>query len=1308
MARMIKPFICAAFSLALSATSASAANTSYVDASGGPAVADATAITSSTQTLEAGWYVVEGTVTINSTVTVNGDVNLILADGAKLTVNGTSSSAGISVLADGAVTNSLTIYCQGSGTGELVAKGGYGSAGVGGNNGKSDGSGKPHCGTVTIYGGVINANGNGDAAGIGGGDYYGNGGTVSIYGGKVTAQAGRDADGIGRGYAYGHDVSYGKLIVGSGLEVVAGTSEATATKLTPDAVTGEVTLGGQKYFSIAPPSLKLITSSFTAYSGTAGSSVNANLSDTIRGGTGTYTFRLKEGSSLPLWLTLSGTSLTGTPTEAGLFSFTLVVEDTSEPKLTLEATYTVVVRDRYSIAYRDGESTLSLYPTTYIKGTGVSALPTPIKASNEFQGWFTNALFSGAQFTSISTTDSGDFTFYSKWLQLVTGDVSVTFTGEGGVPRTETCTVVDSSMTTLTDTGATEGWYVVYNNVTFNSKVSISGNVKLVLMDGKRMTITLGSEDYNTALEVPLSASLIIYGQSGQTGRLEATAGSSIRAGIGAVNKNETNGAITINGGVVAASGGTGIGGVYQGSCGAVTINGGTVTATGSSGAGIGGGAGTPVGAGGTVTINGGTVTATGGYSGAGIGGGSSTAEQGTLTVGANVTVKAGSSANPTTELAHGTGGAIDLSTFYRYYTAETTGPTPLSQTQNAFAAYIGDAFGLALPGTVSGGTGSYTFTLKTPASLPAWLTRSGDTLSGTPTTASDSCALTFTIQDTEETSLVDDFTYTITVTAKPKPISYKSGETTLTGLTPTNYVEGTATTLAPTAPAATGYAFAGWYDNAGLAGLPVTAISAEATGPQTFWAKFTPIEYTITYMDGATPMTGLTPTNYTIEAAATLPATATKAGYGFYGWYTNSTFTGSEVTAIPAGSTGNKTFYAKWGAVKVNTPYVDAYGNSMPQQLCAEVTSETTSLETGWYVVNGEVTVNSPITVSGDVKLILADGSHLVVNATGSYDAAIDVSGENALTIYRQTLGTGVLEATGGSISAGIGGGYYSPACGTITINGGTVTATAPSGGAGIGGGYSSSSYGSGTGGTITINGGTVTATGNGAGIGGGGGSPAGAGGIVVVNGGTVTATGGYSGAGVGGGSSSVGQGTLTVASRVTVKAGSSANPTTVLNPNGETVLTSLLTGQRYFTFETVGPTPLVQTVNALVAYKDEATALMFDGTVGGGTSPYTFTFKSGSLPAGISSTTFSGTPTETGTFEFVVTVADSGIGTDAQSADFTYTLTVTARPKPITYYDGAVEITGLTPSNYVEGVGAILPVTAPGRLAMSWKAGT
>jgi uncharacterized repeat protein (TIGR02543 family) len=68
---------------------------------------------------------------------------------------------------------------------------------------------------------------------------------------------------------------------------------------------------------------------------------------------------------------------------------------------------------------------------------------------------------------------------------------------------------------------------------------------------------------------------------------------------------------------------------------------------------------------------------------------------------------------------------------------------------------------------------------------------------------------------------------------------------------------------------------------------------------------------YTITYsLNGGS---GVSNRTYTIEdAAITLPA-PTKAGNTFQGWYVNAGFSGSPVTVIPAGSTGNRTFHARW-----------------------------------------------------------------------------------------------------------------------------------------------------------------------------------------------------------------------------------------------------------------------------------------------------------------------------------------------------------------------------------------------------------
>ena len=87
------------------------------------------------------------------------------------------------------------------------------------------------------------------------------------------------------------------------------------------------------------------------------------------------------------------------------------------------------------------------------------------------------------------------------------------------------------------------------------------------------------------------------------------------------------------------------------------------------------------------------------------------------------------------------------------------------------------------------------------------------------------------------------------------------------------------------------------------------------------------------------------------------------------------------------------------------------------------------------WYVVKGKVEINTRVTVTGDVHLILADGAELKAKK------GINVSEENALTIYGQTdeitQNTGKIDANGVSMS-GIGGTYYGSACGKITITGG------------------------------------------------------------------------------------------------------------------------------------------------------------------------------------------------------------------------------------------------------------------------------
>lgn len=158
-------------------------------------------------------------------------------------------------------------------------------------------------------------------------------------------------------------------------------------------------------------------------------------------------------------------------------------------------------------------------------------------------------------------------------------------------------TVIDSNTTTWNGSGTTGGWYVVNSSITISRRVTVTGDVHLILVDDCTLTV-------NGGIRVAQGNSLTIYGQSGDSGQLIAQNPGTCNAGIGG-NINQTAGTVTIHGGTVEATGGNsaaGIGGGSYGTGGTVTIYGGRVEATGDAfSAGIGGGGsddGTPGGSG--------------------------------------------------------------------------------------------------------------------------------------------------------------------------------------------------------------------------------------------------------------------------------------------------------------------------------------------------------------------------------------------------------------------------------------------------------------------------------------------------------------------------------------------------------------------------------------------------------------------------------------------------------------------------------------------------------------------------------------
>lgn len=170
------------------------------------------------------WYVVNGNVTPQrSVVTVEGTAHLIICDGAKLT-------ASIEL----EIGNELHIYAQSLGSGMIDAKGG----GIGPIR-------RGPMGDLYIHGGIINAKGNTNSAGIGTcyqtipiSEDYGSidGGNITIYDGTVTATGGDYGAGIGGGdcrnfeYFQQHIRIYGGTVVANGGSYSAGIGNGAGMK----------------------------------------------------------------------------------------------------------------------------------------------------------------------------------------------------------------------------------------------------------------------------------------------------------------------------------------------------------------------------------------------------------------------------------------------------------------------------------------------------------------------------------------------------------------------------------------------------------------------------------------------------------------------------------------------------------------------------------------------------------------------------------------------------------------------------------------------------------------------------------------------------------------------------------------------------------------------------------------------------------------------------------------------------------------------------------------------------------------------
>ena len=156
-----------------------------------------------------------------------------------------------------------------------------------------------------------------------------------------------------------------------------------------------------------------------------------------------------------------------------------------------------------------------------------------------------------------------------------------------------------------------------------------------------------------------------------------------------------------------------------------------------------------------------------------------------------------------------------------------------------------------------------------------------------------------------------------------------------------------------------------------------------------------------------------------------TAPATPTRNGYKFLGWFTSKDgdtkfdFTDPVTQRVTV-------VYAKWGIT-----YIDENGD---EQTVSDYTLLTSNMSLSdfvngsWFVVASKLSLEIPTAFSGDAHLILADGAEMTLTKSSGNLLVNDAN----LSIYGQDAGTGKLTIEVSANETNVGG--------SVAINGGVV----------------------------------------------------------------------------------------------------------------------------------------------------------------------------------------------------------------------------------------------------------------------------
>ena len=781
----------------------------------------------------------------------------VIINGGTVTANGGGASAGIG---GGYYGNGGSITING---GTVTAAGGYdenqGSSGIGGgfhNSGESiitinggtvtangtkwaagiGGGEMGPGGKTTINGGTVTANGGTNGAGIGGGE-MGSGGTITITGGNITARGGSYASGIGSGYKG----DLGNVIINGGtLNAYGGDNGGKGINGNKEIKPELLIYAGDSKESAKRSDPEGAGARFVFISGDCAEvkyTVSHQQQKTDAGG---YVEKEKE--------TLYGGE--GWKTEAAAKSYAgFTAQGFSQQTIASDGSTVVTIkynRNTYTITFDTNGRAAAPEPLKAVFEAEIKAPQAPEAEGYQLEGWYKEKECTNPY--TFSTMPAENLTLYAKWEVDPSKRQKISYADEDGSTKEASCIILSKDKDFYAFD--TDEWYALRGNITINNRMengaSKDSPAHLILTDGASLTVKGGIHN-------PDGKGLVIYSQEKGTGMLSVSDTGQANAGIGGANRQK-GGMTIINGGLITAAGGrygAGIGGGQDGDGGEITINGGTVSITGGyEGAGIGGGLN---GNGGAITINGGTITAAGGEFGSGIGAGRHKSE-GTLVFGSDPGVlRAGENKDDASDVDvdtykknHQAYGFVMISYATASYTVEHWKQITIRT----------DDYQFDVSGVHTGFVDTYAEVVS--KEYPGY---------GDPKYTPEK------IKEDGTTRIVAkyDLIYsTITFDANghgtaPEPICAVPG----------------AEITAPKEPSEEGYTFEGWYTEAKCTNQ--YKFSTMPPEDKKLYAKWTPVQYTITWKDGNTV---LRTDKVDYDAMPSYGPDPVKQGYEFVSWW--------------------------------------------------------------------------------------------------------------------------------------------------------------------------------------------------------------------------------------------------------------------------------------------------------------------------------------------------------------------------------------------------------------------------------------